>query len=54
MNAQAGRIAIDGVDVARIGLDALRARLALVPQDSLLFGGTLRENLYVTSSLARR
>ena len=47
MNAQAGRIAIDGVDVARIGLDALRARLALVPQDSLLFRGTLRENLYV-------
>ena len=26
---------------------ALRARLALVPQDSLLFRGTLRENLYV-------
>ena len=49
VNVQAGRITIDGVDIARIGLDPLRSRLAFVPQDSLLFGGTLRENLYVTS-----
>ncbi|KAH9931733.1 multidrug resistance-associated ABC transporter [Epithele typhae] len=36
---------VDGVDVATVGLDVLRERLALVPQDSLLFKGTLRENL---------
>ena len=54
VNVQAGSIEIDGKDIANIGLDALRLRLALVPQDSLLFKGTLRENLYVTSSLARR
>ena len=45
VNVQAGVITIDGVDIAEIGLDVLRGRLALVPQDSLLFKGTLRENL---------
>ncbi|KAJ7591654.1 multidrug resistance-associated ABC transporter [Mycena floridula] len=42
---QSGRIVVDGVDVREIGLDTLRSRLALVPQDSTLFLGTLRENL---------
>ena len=45
VNVQAGVITIDGVNIAEIGLDVLRGRLALVPQDSLLFKGTLRENL---------
>ncbi|KAF7760155.1 hypothetical protein Agabi119p4_10831 [Agaricus bisporus var. burnettii] len=40
-----GKIEIDGVDIQKIGLDTLRTRLALVPQDSTLFLGTLRENL---------
>ena len=42
-----GKIEIDGYDISRIGLDVLRGRLALVPQDSTLFLGTLRENLQV-------
>lgn len=42
---QAGTITIDGRNIADIGLDVLRGRLALVPQDSVLFQGTLRENL---------
>jgi len=33
------------VNIADIGLDTLRERLALVPQDPVLFLGTLRENL---------
>ncbi|KAL0958936.1 hypothetical protein HGRIS_014252 [Hohenbuehelia grisea] len=40
-----GKIAIDGCDTREMGLNILRARLALVPQDSTLFLGTLRENL---------
>lgn len=45
VNVKAGTITIDGVDIAKVGLDVLRGRLALVPQDSVLFKGTLRENL---------
>ncbi|CAA7270432.1 unnamed protein product [Cyclocybe aegerita] len=40
-----GKIEIDGLNIRGIGLDTLRGRLALVPQDSTLFLGTLRENL---------
>lgn len=41
----AGAIEIDGVDISKIGLEVLRTRLALVPQENTLFSGTLRENL---------
>lgn len=47
---QHGSIEIDGINIRDIGLDALRTRLALVPQDSTLFLGTLRDNLYVHST----
>ena len=42
---QSGKVEIDGYNIREIGLDVLRGRLALVPQDSSLFLGTLRENL---------
>ena len=42
---QGGKIEIDGMDIHKMGLDVLRGRLALVPQDSVLFLGTLRDNL---------
>ena len=45
-----GKIEMDGINIRDIGLDVLRTRLALVPQDSTLFLGTLRENLSVNSS----
>lgn len=44
---QSGKIEIDGVNIRDIGLNVLRSRLALVPQDSTLFMGTLRNNLWV-------
>jgi ATP-binding cassette subfamily B protein len=42
---QAGRIAIDGADVAAVGLASLRARLAMVPQDTTLLHDTVRANV---------
>lgn len=41
----AGRITIDTVDIATLPLSIIRSRIALVPQDSFLFSGTIRENL---------
>ncbi|KAG9122467.1 hypothetical protein FRC07_001130 [Ceratobasidium sp. 392] len=41
----AGRIILDGIDITTIGLDDLRSRLTLIPQDAVLFKGTIRGNL---------
>ena len=40
-----GRVLIDGVDVNEYGLNALRQKIGVVPQKSVLFKGTIRQNL---------
>jgi len=42
---QQGRVLIDGVDVRDVKLRSLRGQIGMVAQETLLFSGTLRENL---------
>ena len=43
-----GRILIDGYDIAKVDLYSLRRQIGVVPQDSLLFDGTVQENIALT------
>lgn len=40
-----GRILMDGVDAGAVGLSLLRSKIAVIPQDPVLFSGTIRSNL---------
>ena len=40
-----GRLTIDGHDVKNVRLDSLYRQIALVPQDTILFGGPIRDNI---------
>ncbi|NXL76832.1 MRP7 protein, partial [Leptocoma aspasia] len=42
---KSGRILLDGVNSQLVGLEELRSRLAIIPQDPFLFSGSVRENL---------
>uniref|UniRef100_A0A8C5WVQ2 ABC-type glutathione-S-conjugate transporter n=1 Tax=Laticauda laticaudata TaxID=8630 RepID=A0A8C5WVQ2_LATLA len=45
VEAADGEIVIDGINIAQMGLHNLRSKITIVPQDPVLFGGSLRENL---------
>lgn len=40
-----GSIKIDGIDTSTIGLHTLRRNISIIPQDPVLFTGTMRDNL---------
>uniref|UniRef100_A0A8C1PL53 ABC-type glutathione-S-conjugate transporter n=1 Tax=Cyprinus carpio TaxID=7962 RepID=A0A8C1PL53_CYPCA len=45
LEAAKGKIFIDGINIAEIGLHQLRSRITIIPQDPVLFSGSLRMNL---------
>jgi len=42
---QHGRITLDGADISRVRLDDLRGAIAIVPQETQLFSGTIADNI---------
>ena len=41
----AGEVEVDGHDVRQVTLESLRSQIGLVPQETILFGGTIKENI---------
>ena len=50
----AGRILIDGYDINKLQLPSVRRQIGIVPQDSLLFDGTVRDNISLVAQPVRR
>jgi ATP-binding cassette subfamily B multidrug efflux pump len=44
-DASEGSIAVDGIDVRRLKEDSLLSRVGIVPQETILFSGTIRDNI---------
>lgn len=47
-----GIVRIDGVDISTLGLDLLRKSIQIIPQDAVLFSGTIRDNMDVESKFS--
>lgn len=45
LEVDSGEVLIDGVEVNKVDLDTLRSRITVIPQDPVIFDGTLRTNL---------
>jgi ATP-binding cassette subfamily B protein len=48
-DVEAGRILIDGYDISKVELYSLRRQVGVVPQETLLFDGTVQENIALTN-----
>ncbi|CAK4207507.1 unnamed protein product [Aphanomyces euteiches] len=52
VEAATGCIKIDGIDISQVNLHALRSRLTIIPQDPVLFSGSLRFNIDPSKQVA--
>ncbi|MGF1487407.1 MAG: ABC transporter transmembrane domain-containing protein [Prochloraceae cyanobacterium] len=46
---ESGRVIIDGYDISKVELYSLRRQIGVVPQETLLFDGTVQENIALTT-----
>jgi len=46
-----GMISIDGVDIASLSLSKLRSSIAIIPQEPILFSGTIRSNVDIVNAV---
>jgi ATP-binding cassette, subfamily B, multidrug efflux pump len=44
-DVSSGRILLDGIDIRRLKQDSLLAQIGIVPQETVLFSGTVRDNI---------
>ena len=44
-----GKIEIDNIDISKVELYSLRRQIGIVPQDSILFDGTVQDNIALTN-----
>ena len=49
---QSGAVRVDGHDVRQVTTASLRRQIAIVPQETILFGGTIRDNIAYGNPLA--
>lgn len=47
--SERGRILVDGLDIGKVELYSLRRQIGVVPQETLLFDGTVQENIALTN-----
>lgn len=45
MEAESGCILIDGIDISKVDLQTLRDKVTTIPQDPVIFKGTLQFNI---------
>jgi ABC-type multidrug transport system fused ATPase/permease subunit len=50
---ESGKIMLDGVDIATVAIHELRKRLTIIPQDAILFSGTIRFNVRCSRLVCR-
>ncbi|MCK5836207.1 MAG: ABC transporter ATP-binding protein [Desulfobacula sp.] len=53
-NTTSGKICMDGLDLKTLDLDFLRQQVALMPQESFLFSGTIKENILLGKKLDQK
>jgi ATP-binding cassette subfamily B protein len=51
-NPEGGTVLVDGIDIAKVELYSLRRQIGIVPQDTVLFDGSVEENITLTNQEA--